>query len=465
MRLSALRSLVRSSSLAWATLAWTALVCAAPVVAATRPQYGGTLRVAAQTVTSLDPADDSQPDSIARRNLSALLFDTLVMVDAHGRLHAGLATSWQADPGNQRWTFVLRRDVKFHDGSALTADAVAASLRTVNPNWKVLAGSGSVVVERDSPAPELAADLARSRNAIVKRDGNTLSGTGPFRIGSFSLGKRLTLVANEESWAGRPYLDEIDVDLGRNSREQLISLESGRLDVAEITADQAMRAGVGARPVLSSRPSEVVVLAFLRDAQTQDDRNLRAALALSIDRASIRRVILQSAGESTAALLPNWMSGYAFLFPSAQNLALARQKRSEVRQVPAWTFAYDSSDPLTQLIAERVMLNAKDAGITLQTTSSATADLRLLRIPLDSAGPALAFDQIAARLALPAPKGSPVSSAALYQAESAALQTQRVIPLFDLPTSYALNPQVRGAVVTLTGPLQLSDVWLGAPAP
>jgi ABC-type transport system substrate-binding protein len=416
-------------------------------------------------LTSLDPADETQADSIARGTVSALLFDTLVAVDAHGRLHPSLATSWQADPGNQRWTFVLRRDVKFHYGSALTPDTVAASLRVTNPSWKILTDANCVIIERDSPAPELPAELARSRNAIVKRDGNILSGTGAFRVSSFSPAKQLTLAANEDSWSGRPYLDHIEVDFGKNGRDQLINLEAGRSDIAEVSADQTARASVGARRVLSSLPIELIALVFLRDAQSQDDHNLRSALALSIDRDSIRRVILQSAGDSTAALLPNWISGYAFLFPATQNLALARQKRSEVRQPPGWTFAYDASDPFTQLVAERIVLNARDAGLTLQTTSSATADLRLLRIPLDSADPTLALDQITSRLGLQAPKSPPVSSAALYQAESAALQTQRVIPLFDLAASYARSPQIRNLTLTLTGTLQLADVWLGAPAP
>lgn len=454
MRLFALRLLVLSSLLAGSS------------GAATRPQYGGALRVTTRiTPYSLDPADDSQPDSLARHNLSALLFDNLVVVDAQGHLRPALAASWQADPGNQRWTFLLRHDVKFHDGSALTSDAVAASLRTSNPTWKIVADGGSVIIERDSPAPELAADLARSRNAIVKRDGKTVSGTGPFRVSSFSPAKHLTLTANEDSWAGRPYLDGIDVDLGKNGRDQLIGSEASRIDIAELSSDQTARAGHGEHRILSSPPTELVALVFIGDAQTPDERTLRSALALSIDRASIRRVILQSAGASTAALLPNWISGYSFLFPADQNLTLARQKRSEVRKLPTWTFAYDSSDPFTQLVAERIMLNAKDAGLTLQTTSSATPDLRLLRVPLDSSDPAIALDQITVRLGLPQAKGSPVSAAALYQAESAALQTLRAIPLFDLPSSYVLGPQVRGATITLTGTLPLADVWLGAPAP
>ena len=443
---------------------WLAIACQL-ADAATRPQYGGTLHVTTRLApNSLDPADPSQPDSLARRNLTALMFDTLVVTDQQGRLQPALALSWQADPGNQRWKFMLRRDVKFHDGSPLTPDRVAASLRVANPGWKIFSDSDSVVIERDAPAPELAADLSRPRNAIAKRETNSAVGTGPFRVGSFTPGRHLALAANEDSWSGRPYLDAIDIDLGKNARDQLLGLELGRADVAELSPEQAARVA-GSRRVISSQPVELVTLLFTRDPQTPEDRALRSALALSIDRASIRHVVLQSSGEPTAALLPNWVSGYAFVFPIAQNLALTRQKRSELRQAPTLTFAYDSSDPFTQVMAERIMLNAKDAGLTIQTTSSATPDFRLLRITLDSADPRLALSAISDQLGLAPARPANTSTDALCQAENTALQSQRVIPLFYLPASYGLGPNVRGWSETLTGTPQLANVWLGAPAP
>lgn len=453
MRLSALRLLVLSS-----------VLLVAPALAATRPQYGGTLRVTTHIApTSLDPADNVQPDTLARRNLTALLFDTLVAVNAQGRLRPGLAESWQADPGNQRWTFVLRRDVKFHDGAPLTPDAVAASLRTANPGWKIFTDATSIIIERDQPAPELAADLARPRNAIATRQANTISGTGPFRVTSFVGGKHLSLAANEDSWTGRPFLDTIEIDFGKSGRDQLVSLELARNDISEILPDQLGRAANGGRRMLSSAPVDLVALLFTRDPQSGEDRNLRSALALSIDRASIRHVILQSSGEPTAALLPNWISGYAFVFPSAQNLPVARDKRATIRQTPTWTIAYDASDPFNELVAQRVILNARDVGLALQPTSSATPDLRLVRMSLDSADPRLALSTISSQLNLLTPRFPNTSPDALYQAESTALQTQRVVPLFYLPASYALSPQVRHATLSLTGSLQLADVWLGAP--
>src|SRR5438270_3970013 len=124
----------------------------------TRPQYGGTLRVAMHsTITSLDPADSTQQDSFARRNLILLVYENLVTADESGRPEPGLAISWQEypQPTNQRWEFRVRRGVRFHDGTALTAEVAATSLRTANPLWNVSAGADLVVIEADAADAEL----------------------------------------------------------------------------------------------------------------------------------------------------------------------------------------------------------------------------------------------------------------------------------------------------------------------
>jgi len=64
--------------------------------AETRPQYGGTVRIAIREApASLDPSLDLsgavEADSLARRNLLALVFETLATVDDRGRIHPGLS--------------------------------------------------------------------------------------------------------------------------------------------------------------------------------------------------------------------------------------------------------------------------------------------------------------------------------------------------------------------------------------
>jgi ABC-type transport system substrate-binding protein len=241
-------------------------------------------------------------------------------------------------------------------------------------------------------------------------------------------------------------------------------LQLGRTDVIEVAPDQVRRAGVDAKRA-ESPLIELVALVFARDPASSDERKVRDVLALSIDRASIRSVLLQGSGEPAAALLPNWISGYAFLFSDTTEVGKARQKRAEVRQAPTWTLGYDSSDPLNRLIAERIALNAREAGITVQPGGPNGADIRLARIPLSSIDGPLALINLAAALGLPAPSIKDSGPQALYQAELALLQTNRVIPLLHLPVNYGVSTTVKNWQVRRDGTRDLGNVWVAAEKP
>jgi peptide/nickel transport system substrate-binding protein len=434
--------------------------------ASTRPHYGGTLRLSIQEApASLDPADPAQPGMFAAAGLSRLIFDTLVTLDEHGQAQPALAISWQAGSGYQRWQFSVRRGVTFHDGTAVTSDAVAASLRAVNPNWKVFATGEAVVVECDVPTPQLPAVLALPRYGVAKRTGGKLAGSGPFAINRWDPGKKLLLTARDDYWGGRAFVDSIEIEMGKSFREQLIALDLGKADIVEVAPEQARRAVSDGRRVESSAPAEWMALVFSSDAQSAEDGKLRQALAFSLDRDSMNNVLLQGGGATAATFLPNWMTGYAFLFPAAFDLERARQIRAEIRTPPAWMLSYDASDQLSRVIAERVALNAGDAGITIQTQtaqakSSKLADMRLVRMPLPSLDARVALSEFAASVGLPALKfeGDPATS--LYAAENALLKSQRVIPLLHLKTATAPGTNVMGWQEDPDGGWHLTDVWL-----
>jgi len=450
----------------WQSLAVSSLLFGMLATAETRPQYGGTLRVTTRIApASLDPADNSQPDSVARRNLNRLMFDTLVIMDSRGRLQPSLATSWQAEPGNQRWQFWLRRGVRFHDGSPLTPEAVAASLRVANPGWNVSTAVDSVVIEREGAAPDLPAELARARNGMAKRSLGAVIGTGPFRITDWQPGQKLSLSAEEGYWGGRSFLDAIEMEMGKSARDQLIAMELGKTDVVELATEQAQRTTGDGKRVVTSAPVELMALVFSRDKQSSEEGKLRDALALSIDRASIRGVVLQGIGEPSGAILPNWVTGYAFAFPTGRNLERARQERGGIQHAPSWTLGYDAGDTLARVIAERIALNARDAGIPLQTTTSPNPDLRLARLVLASANPRIALTAVAATLGVAVPKLNSNSVEDVYQSENTILQMQRVVPLFQLPAGYALNPTVQDWSQDRDGAWHLEDVWLGSDQP
>jgi ABC-type transport system substrate-binding protein len=455
----------------WRWLAASSLLIAWTAHAETRPQYGGTLHLAVNAApTTLDPADPAMADSFAGRSLTALMFDTLVTADDTGRPQPALASSWQAASGNTRWQFQVRRGVHFHDGTAFTAETAAASLRSGNPTWKITVDGDFLSIECQAPDPYLPAELALPRNAIAKRTSDPAIGTGPFRIADWQPGKKLTLVAEEEYWRGRPFLDGIAIEMGRSSRDRMNALDLGRADLVEIAPEQMREISQEGRRVANSSPMGLLALEFTRDAQTPEDKSLREALALSIDRASIRSVLLQGAGQPTAGILPNWLSGYAFVFSTDADLQRARREREQVRTIPNWTLGYDGRNPLERLLAERIALNAKDAGLSLQpvalqTASTASTDLRVAELPLASIDPWIALDQVAAGAGIPLPSTKTRSVEDLYAAEQATMAMRKVIPLFHLPVCYAGAPSLQDWNLRADGTLDLTNAWLGSAKP
>ena len=441
------------------------LVATSAANAETRPQYGGVLHVAMHaSPTSLDPADWAQPESFARHSLTMLMFDTLVTVDENGHVQPSLATSWQALAGGQRGQLRIRRGVKFNDGTPLTPEIAASSLRAANPSWNVAADADSVVI--DISDQNLLEQLALPRNAIAKRTAdNRPIGTGPFHIVDWQPGKKLALAAEDTCWRGRPFLDAVEIEMGRGFREQMTALQLGKADLVEVAPEQTHRVSLDGRRLVSSNPIELWALVFTRDVASADEKLLRDALASSVERGSMRSVLLQGAGQPTASLLPNWMSGYGFVFPADADLTRARHAREQVRTIPTWTVGYDGTDLLARVLVERIALNAKDAGLWLQPTSTTKADLRLVRIPLVSSDPWIALAGVATLAGISAVKNPGGSVEDLYASENALLAMQRVIPLLHLPVSYASSPTLKNWGVRPDGSWALADAWLGIAKP
>jgi hypothetical protein len=162
--------------------------------------------------------------------------------------------------------------------------------------------------------------------------------------------------------------------------------------------------------------------------------NVRRALALSIDRAAIHNVLLQKQGEISGALLPRWLSGFAFLFPAERDVAKARQLAPSV---PPMSFVYDRDDPMIRPIGERIVVNAMEAGMVLRPGSSPT-DVRLIRLPITAGDPWLALQDLASVLKIP----PPATTASPYDAEKAMLDSSGMIPLFHLPRGWLLRSRV-----------------------
>jgi hypothetical protein len=183
-----------------------------------------------------------------------------------------------------------------------------------------------------------------------------------------------------------------------------------------------------------------------------------------VDRSAIQAVLLQRQGEASAALLPQWLTGSAFLFPAGRDLAKAKELAAGV--AAPLPLGYQGSDPLARAVAERVALNAREAAIVLrpapQEIARMNAALSLVRVPVGNADAGVALIRLAGALGLNAPPYASTPEQ-LHLAERALLGEDRIIPLVHLPAVYGLSGRVRNWAPSAGGNLELDDVWLSAP--
>jgi hypothetical protein len=306
----------------------------------------------------------------------------------------------------------------------------------------------------------------------------TFSGTGAFHVTAFEPGKRAVLAATEDYRLGRPFVDSIEITMGRAARERILDLELNKTDFAEIPAEDVRRAAEREVRVIRSQPDELLALVFLNGPEAKRGApvslRVREAVALSIDRGAIVNFILQKEGEPAGGLLPQWSSGTAFLFSTVADTVHAKELSAQIVPAPKIVLGYDFGDSLEQAVAERIAVNAREA--RLQLTAQAvrpgvenTTDARLVRFRMQSKRPALALEDFIDELgSMTKIDGAALPELAspedIYKRERAIVSSYRVVPLVWLPRVYGLSARVRDW--TPPGPgdsWPLADVWLDGP--
>ena len=210
----------------------------ASIAGAVQPKYGGTLVFgSAGDACRLDPGDVTDGESIQRMDN---IFEGLVEYKPGStEIQPCLAKSWEVSEDGLEITFHLRHGVKFHDGTDFNADAVVFSFaRQYDPNhpyhqygdwsyWGYMFSDIKEVVKVDDytvkivlkhPNASIMTSLAMFTVCIVsptnaekyKEDAfKHPCGTGPFKFVEWVKDDHITLVANDNYWRKRPYLDKL----------------------------------------------------------------------------------------------------------------------------------------------------------------------------------------------------------------------------------------------------------------
>jgi hypothetical protein len=445
-----------------------------PLGAALGPRYGGSLTVGAGDVpASLEPADAHGRDQALTLGL---VHETLVHVDSDGSPSPALAVRWTSSAEGREWTLWIRPGLRFHDGAPVTsADAVrslrrflrgpsalaAAFAEGLDGGAAFRAASSDELPGVSSPGPDrlrlrftaarpLAfAPLAATAAAVTSPRG---AGAGPFVPNLHLPGRRLALIAFGAHWAGRPYLDALELAVGASPEALAADLAAGRLDV--------LSGGPGA-----SRLASTLLLAIDGSRPPFDQPQARQALDAALERVEIVR-LLPGAEPARVILGPGLLPP----LPGPRRAALAARldARAELaveRDVPP-------------LVSQRVVALLSELGLRLDVlpaSASATlaspAALRLFAWSPQVPEASLALGEIAALVGAPAPLLEEVSSAALepdpdrhrarlHRAQEALRETGLVLPLGVAPVSASSRPGVHGVAVDAAGRIRLDDAWV-----
>jgi len=292
-------------------LSWMLLVgllLGSTVCLAQDAKYGGTLYTAGDEPSNLNPilATDGASVTVADR-----IYETLVTyTPGLTGFDPALAASWE-NPDELTWVFYLQEGVLWHDGTPFTAADVKFTFETVlDPTsgaarQQNFSSIDTIEVIDDltvqfnlaDPTPFFLDDLALIGSIISKAyteevglDGTIRApmGTGPFVFDEWAPGEFVRVVANENYWRGRPYLDAFVVKIIPEAAVRFAALETG--EVHMIYGSMADVSTVEANPDLTVFLDPIVQFVqagFNFQNETLQDIRVRQALFNALDRGAI----------------------------------------------------------------------------------------------------------------------------------------------------------------------------------
>jgi peptide/nickel transport system substrate-binding protein len=309
------------------------------------PVAGGTLTVGIPIEPeTLDPGDAVY---VQEQFILQSLFDSLLNIDKDGNLHPGLAAKWEPNADYTEFTFTLRDDVKFHDGTPLTADAVKASFDHITSDAVVESGGKSLLTDHKYVGTEMVdahtvkvkfgasyplflRDAARQWLAISsptaleksgKDYGRNPVGTGPFKFVQWDAQSQIVLEKNPDySWGpefaahqGPALLDKVVFRILPEAATRLTAFETGEIQMASdppaLDAVTIADSGKGAIQTFAQPGIPAILMINTAKAPT-DDINVRKAMILALNQDELAQTAFQKLGLPAYSVISPTTWGY-----------------------------------------------------------------------------------------------------------------------------------------------------------
>ena len=393
----------------WIVLVVTAVVILALIGPAATAPAPGLLRIGMESSpTTMDPGLST--DLYSQQVYSHLL-EGLLVLDTDGVPRPALAESWTPSADGKTWTFKLRQNVKWHDGTEFTSDDVKYTIdRILNPDSRspqrgLLSQIASVdatdkstvrITTRAAFVPILtnlataAYVVPRAYHTRVGRDfARRPVGTGPYKWVEWVPDERIVLEANTDYYAGRPSIDRVQFRFIPEGSVRLAELESGGSDVI---------AGIPAQDLRRLRVSLVVdlhevigtnyrLVGFNTSVKPYDDVRVRQAIAQAIDKQKIIDVIWKERAVMAEGPIPPTSWAFDARFKGlGYNVSRAKQLMAEAGHANGFDLNYlmrDSEEERAEVPLLIDMLKQINVNLKVTVVDFPTLLDRLLKANYD----------------------------------------------------------------------------------
>lgn len=321
------------------------------------------------------------------------IFETLTIGSTDGTaVEPWLATSWTQSADKLTWTFKLRTDVTFSDGTPMTSADVKFSLdeaSSTKGGWEFINSAiekittpdaHTVVIKTKYPWAPLLADLACPSNGIIpnKYAGRAKKtfytspvGTGPFAWDTWVKGSKVTLKKSTHYWrTGLPYLDSVAWQAVPDDNTRNVMIQGNTAQINEnppfSTIDQLKGVQGVSVTLFPSTRTDYILMNEKR--APFDDVHVRRAVSYAIDRESLVKTVLFGNGTAANSLFMPTVPYYDKATPG-QSYDMAKAKSelalSKVPKGFTTTYLAASGDSTDSQIAQILQASLKQLGITM----------------------------------------------------------------------------------------------------
>ncbi|MBR9827539.1 MAG: ABC transporter substrate-binding protein [Oceanospirillales bacterium] len=333
---------------------------------------------------SLDPIS---PSRFFEAN--QMLYSRMIRQGQDGQPSPELATEWSPSADAKTWTFQLRKNVKFHDGSDLTAADIKYTLERINdpkiasPVAAVLGIIEQVKVLDDyrfeiklsSPHADLPLLLMDYRVRIIpENSGDSIAktgiGSGPFMLEEMDSEGTTVLAANPNYWEGKPAADGAELIGIPDSQARVQALMAGQVDLEQsITAQQKRLFQNNPQFKLQTiATGEWRGLAFRTDMAPLDNPKVRKALRMVVDRQEMMTLVSGADAGIVTCDHPVWSGDqYRTEIDCSQDIAGAKKLLGEAGYPDGIEVTISAADNEPEWIhmIEVYQQQAAKAGITV----------------------------------------------------------------------------------------------------